>query len=254
MIRGHKLLELLKDKQVVQIGERKEKRIGMILVVSQLAISVLCVSFAFSFFEEIDPNSNLYLLVFNAIIFIVTMCTQLSMPTLIAYKSFLVFQEFENIFALNITKNLEIVYNFVQKIHESIQRFDSYVSIYALIYLLFNLLISVSSLCHLAINPNVRVKQNIICLTFSISLLLSQCLVCDVVPKSLRKLIDRIEREKSSKGFDSYNPNERQIVIHLELMNQRIGFTAFGLFQINANTFLSCLALIISYSVIIIQT
>ena len=53
---------------------------------------------------------------------------------------------------------------------------------------------------------------------------------------------------------DCYDVKNRQIVIQLRELNARIGFTAKGLFRINANTFVSCLGLIITYSVIIIQT
>ena len=43
-------------------------------------------------------------------------------------------------------------------------------------------------------------------------------------------------------------------MLQLRQLSDRIGFTAFGLFRVNANTFVSCLGLIITYSVIVIQT
>ena len=45
---------------------------------------------------------------------------------------------------------------------------------------------------------------------------------------------------------------DRIVMIQLRQMNERIGFTVFGLFRITGNTFITCLGLIITYSVIII--
>jgi hypothetical protein len=48
--------------------------------------------------------------------------------------------------------------------------------------------------------------------------------------------------------------NQNILLMKINSINQEIGFTASNLFKISTNTIISCLALILSYSVILIQT
>ena len=87
------------------------------------------------------------------------------------------------------------------------------------------------------------------------SYLLLLCLISDLIPKSFRKLIDNLEEFYSNQtNIDSNSISNRIILLQITKYKNKICFSAMNLFKVNTNTFISCLALIISYSVVIIQT
>ena len=248
IIFGSKLLNNLNT-----IDVKIEANIGKLLVITQIVVIVLTIAPVLCTLKSFFPNMGFKDIIFQTLLNFFVINAMTSIMALTAFKCLTVKQQLKRVFQMNVSNDLEIVYKYVHKIHISIKDFDNYISIYLFVSLFANLMISVSSICHLALNPNLRFIQTLLTIMFGLSQIFILCLICNVIPKSLRKLIDRIE-ENISKGFDSYKPNDRQIIIHLKSLIPEMGFTAFGLFQINANTFLSCLALIVSYSVIIIQT
>ena len=75
--------------------------------------------------------------------------------------------------------------------------------------------------------------------------------MCNLIPSTLSNLLIKYEHEKINNEIVLV---DKMSMIQLRQINDRIGFTLFGLFRINGNSFVTCLGLIISYSVIIIQT
>ena len=104
-----------------------------------------------------------------------------------------------------------------------------------------------SSICQICIDYKITLAHSCGFLLHGATTMLVLCYCCDIIPSSLSKLLDHYEQ-------DAIVQNDRTILLQLRQLNDRIGFTAFGLFRVNSNTFLGCLALIINYSVIIIQT
>jgi hypothetical protein len=78
------------------------------------------------------------------------------------------------------------------------------------------------------------------------------CYVCNILPKCIAEFYDFIE--KIITQSNKINQFSIHYIPPLLNMKQEIGFTALGLVNIRASTFLSILALIISYTVILIQT
>ena len=52
-------------------------------------------------------------------------------------------------------------------------------------------------------------------------------LSCDLIPRYLQNLINRLETEYNSKSIDSMKLNDRQVLLHMKSMIPEIGFTAF---------------------------
>jgi hypothetical protein len=90
----------------------------------------------------------------------------------------------------------------------------------------------------------------------SLTLLISTCLVCDIIPKSFKKFCDKLEESLSEKVCTNqmYYIYRQTLLTKINAIKQDIGFTAFDLFKVNKNTIISCFALILSYSVLLIQT
>ena len=254
IIFGSKLMENVVNDGIDRLLIAYEKKIGFSIIMIQIMIGMIFLASSLYANKDFYDKSPSYQLVLGTYLYCISLNTCLSALSLIAYKCVIVRQELTHILDLYFEQNLGLIFNSVHKILKSVKHFDNYISIYILISLFINMITIIAALCHIATNHRVRVTQSVCSLGFCFLQLLILCLICDIIPKSLRKLIYRIEDEKTSKGFDSYKLNDRQIIIHLKSLIPEMGFTAFGLFQINANTFLSCLAFIVSYSVIIIQT
>jgi hypothetical protein len=81
-------------------------------------------------------------------------------------------------------------------------------------------------------------------------------LTCNIIPKNFKKFCDKFEESICESTFTNQLDYLYQysLVTKINAIKQDIGFTAFNLFKVNTNTIISCLALILSYSVILIQT
>ena len=150
-----------------------------------------------------------------------------------------------------ISKNLELVYKHIYKIHNNVKHFDSHINVYNIISFFVYLILCISSVCHLAKDPNVRFWFKSFSFVICIHKLLFHCIVCNLIPKSFEKLLNTLEMNRLLRP---YRESDSLWMIQLFNLKQEIGFTALGLFHINTNTFISSLGLITTYSVIIIQT
>ncbi len=81
-------------------------------------------------------------------------------------------------------------------------------------------------------------------------------MICDIIPKNFDEFCDKLEEKISEFTFDNQMDYLYQysLLTKIKAFKQDIGFTAFNLFKVSTNTIISCLALILSYSVILIQT
>ena len=172
----------------------------------------------------------------------------------LVYKCFTVNKQFKQILETNVSNDLDLVYKTVYKLNDSLTEFNRCISPMLLLNLFLYSLMSVSSICQLALMSNVRREHNLLSVVVSVLLSAFLCFVCNTVPQSVSSLTDKLEsRYLFDRHNQSMDPNDKQTILQLRELSARIGLTAMGLFRINANTLLSCLALIVTYSVIIIQ-
>ena len=206
-----------------------------------------------SVFAEFITNNCSPFIILITLINCPSLNNMTTLLTLIAYKSFTARQEFDEMIERKVS--LVIIYKTLRNIDKSISRMDQYVSIFIFFSLFLNTLFTVSAICHLALSDDLELIESLTKIIFGILNLSMLCYLCNVIPASLGKLINKVENQLDdndlTNGYDSEN---RQIVLQMREISTRIGFTAFGFFRVKSNTFLTCLAQIISYSVIIIQT
>ena len=248
---GPKLMSLLAEEKTydLDIDPRSEYRTAKWIIIVQVCAGIapiignLVTTIIFHTYSLV-----IILLFFNdfpSIIFVTTFLV------LIAYKSYTVRHVLKKIEDDNV--NIVVMYKMLCNIDRSICKMDQYVSIYILFALLSNTLFCVSVFSQLALNHEIRTLETIINIYLGLSPLSLLCYLCNVIPASFSNLISKVEYDLND-SINGYDSESRQILIQMREMNTRIGFTGFGFFRVNGNTFLSCLALIISYSVIIIQT
>ena len=240
LIFGGKLVDNLYKQEHLILDTKFERKITIMIIMVIIIYSVIGAMIntysAISHF----PSGNPFLFVIPMYL---STSTQVAILSFLAYKSLLL----KHYLVKNSNHNLFSIYNVVFKIDESIKKLDRFVSVYILFTLLSNEIFCVSSICQLAIDFKSTIIDSCVFMFHGLTSLTVLCFCCNLIPSSLAKLLDQHEPKINVHA-------DRLVIIQLRQLSNRIGFTAFGLFRVNANTFLSSLGLIITYSVIIIQT
>ena len=257
LIRGQNILNILNKKEIIKIQSNFEKKIGLVLVsikfFFQLYGTIMIWFILYPTYNFVNLESTLYF-IYLIIVFIMEGNTLFVVFMLILYKSLLIRRQFKELSKL---KDLNIIFDMVCKFREITKKLSTVLSLFNLIILMMNVVICASGLCMLVIVPSINPFQKASQFLSSAFLIIFQILVCDVVPKSydlfLGKLKDRYKEFNENKTSSEQQLNHI-LMIRLNEMKDEMCFTAFNLFKLNANTLLSCLALIISYSIVIIQT
>ena len=249
---GRQLMTLVaQDNQHMKSHLAKEYSIAKWIIILQVAFSLLLCTLS-SIIDVAIYKS--YAAMVMHFLNVIPDSVQTTIITLVAYKSLTVKQMFNNINELN---NLDLTYSLVSRVNKSVKCLDKYVSVFNILFLLVNQIFCVSTLCQMSLNSHIRFFESLLIFVYGLMNIFILCYVCDIIPSSLDSLLDRLEihlNDFNDRSIECYDTKKRQIMIQMRQMSDRIGFTAFGLFRINKNTLLSCLALIISYSVIIVQT
>ena len=251
-LRGKYILDNLIDNHLIRVDERYERRIGLTLIVFKFFDSVLfsfaCFHYIFGYEERnqmIFVNKVLYLL-----LIILSTNTRLHVMTLIAYKCLIVSKQLQSIIDTNQTLNIKSIYLTIHNIYKSIQHFDSLCSINILFTIFFMINILIADLCLIGLGH--YDYNNVISVMISLSALLTLCVILNILPQSYRKFLDSLEIIYCK--TNSVQTNDEILLLKIENFSHKISLTAMNLFNVNINTFLSCLSLIITYSVILIQT
>ncbi len=87
----------------------------------------------------------------------------------------------------------------------------------------------------LAIDPKNNLLPNITSILESLTLLVSTCLTCDIIPKSFRKLCDKLEESLSHKVCTNQMDYiyQQTLLTKINSIKQAIVFTTFDLFKVN---------------------
>ncbi len=260
MIRGKKILDLMKSQTLEFIADKSEKKIGLFVALIQFLVSFTIHLFFSLLYTDIFIKSfepfNIKVFVHNLILFFLLLNSQTTIIALIAYQSYTVSNQLSHILNNFSHLKLETIYQFVSKINVFIKKLDQLISIFILSQITINTTICLSFLCMLAIDTKKFSFISISSIVESLTLLISTCLVCDIIPKSFKKFCDKLEESLSEKVCTNqmYYIYRQTLLTKINAIKQDIGFTAFDLFKVNKNTIISCFALILSYSVLLIQT
>ncbi len=262
MIRGNKILLLLRSQTLEYIDDKSEKKIGFNIAVKQFLFGFLLqilINLLFHGYYSIEYKTRIdikrflktlihYFLIFNS---------QTTIIAIIAYQSHIVSHQLNSILNSFLRSDIQNVYRFVSETNYFIKKLDALISPLILISLFFSVNICIAFFCMFAIDPKKYLILSIGSIIVSLSLLISNCLTCDKISKEFEKFFDKLEDSVTKSNVNSQLLNqlyEHSLLSKAKAIGLKIGFTACNLFKISTNTIISCLALILSYSVVLIQT
>jgi hypothetical protein len=260
VIRGKKILDLMKSQTFEYIENRSEKKIGFFIALIQFLVVFSIQLFICLFYYNIAINSfrplNIKAFLSNTILFALLFNSQTIIISLIAYQSYIVSTQLSNISNNFSQSNLQNIYQFICKTNSFIKKLDQLISIFIFAQITINTTICMSFLCTLAIDPKKYLVSGISSILESLTLLISTCLICDIIPKSFKKFYDNLQEFLSQKVFINQLDYlcQHSLLNEINVIKQDIGFTAIGLFKVSTNTIISCLAFVLSYLVILLQT
>lgn len=240
LIFGGKMVDILYKQNHLVLDTKMERKLSTIIIIVVIIYSVIgAIINTYSALSHFRSGNPLLLV----IPMYLSTSTQVALLSFLAYKSFLI----KHYLVQNSNFNLFSIYNVVFNIDSSIKKLDKFISVNIMVILMFNEIFCVSSICQLAFDFKSTIIDSCVFMFHGLTSLAVLCFCCNLIPSSLSKVLDYHESKINVHA-------DRLIIIQLRQLCDRIGFTAFGLFRVNANTFLSSLGLIITYSVIIIQT
>ena len=266
MIRGNKLIEIIKDvHQLVEIPVKFERKIG-------IAITMLHFFYSFVFnlvqtyimelcHPEIHdhPGHPWYMsgiLCFN---FFIILNSRLTVMSLILYMNCIVWKPLTDMTnKVSTHTNLKSMYVLASKLNDMMMSMDKIITFYNLVILSLNSIACVSYICSLAIGSDFSHDRiSIFPLIESLLQLMILCFICDIIPKAYRELVHKLTKTFAEYSVENSGFNLvyiRMILSHMNEMQNDMSFTVYNIFRVNTNTFFSCLTLILTYSVILIQT
>jgi hypothetical protein len=205
MIRGKKILDLIKSQTLEFIADKSEKKIGLFIALIQFLVSFsihlfISLLYADIFTKPFEP-SNIKVFVHNLILYFLSLNSQTTIIALIAYQSYNVSNQLSHILNNFSHLKLENIYQLVNKTNSFIKKLDELISIFIFSQITINTTICLSFLCMLAIDPKNNWLSNITSIIESLTLLISTCLTCDIISKSFKKLCDNLEESLSQKVF-----------------------------------------------------
>jgi hypothetical protein len=255
MVRGNRIFELFKSQAFNFTESKSERRIGLCILFIQfiffLTVEMIYVIMDLIFKKTFDIISHLF--------FFSLMVNISSNIALISYQSRIISLQIDEFFANFSLNKLPEIYRFMCKVNNFVKKFDSLISSSSFMLITNSCVICISHLCLLMIKSEEKFSffAHIMSFLENILLLFTLCFSCNIIPKRFGILCDKIEESMSEyvTNYSSlYDLNNHLILFKMNSIKQEIGFTAMGLFKINSNTILSVFGLIISYSVVLIQT
>ena len=258
--KGNQILDHLKRESYPNVSNKFEKRVALIIIFIQFMFSFSIEIFfttitTWNNFGLSSAFNDLFKLITDNIRFSLAMNSQLMIVSLIAYKSYLVSNDLTNFeINLNSKENLKLMFEFIQNKQNSVKHFDKIITNCILVTIVINSL-NLLSLSNLAINPKEFLLFTVGVLIESLTILWTLCYFCDIIPKSFREFIHKLNDQFLEMYSNSSEFSEYCLIINrIKEMKDEMCFTIFNQYVVNIKTFISCIAVITSYVIIIIQT
>ena len=242
LIFGGKIMTLLIKQDTIRIEPKWEHNLVKWIILVQVICSLM--ANVLHIITILVYNKNFIYLTLSLPIYIST-SNQIFILSIIIYKSMIIRRQLVIIFH----SRIDVIYNFVLGVDKSITDLDRYLSLPLFFLLLANQIFCIANICQVALGSHIF--DSLCVFVYGAFNLIILCYMCNIIPSTLSNLLNIYEQEcKNNKMIIQ----DRIMMMQLRQLNDRIGFTVFGLFRITGNTLFTCLGLIISYSVIIIQT
>jgi hypothetical protein len=255
MVRGNRIFELFKSQSINFTESKSERRIGLCILFIQF-IFFLTLEMIYVIMDLISEKSFDIIL---HLFFFSLMINFTANIALISYQSRIICLQIDQFFVNFSPNNLPEIYRFMCKVNSFVKKFDSLISSSNLMLITNSCVICISFLCLLMIKSEGKINTfgMIISVSENILLLFILCFSCNIIPKRFGILCEKVEESMSEyvTNYSSLNDlNNHLILFKMNSIKQEIGFTAMGLFKISSNTILSVFGVILSYSVVLIQT
>jgi hypothetical protein len=146
LLRGNKIINLMKSQTLEYIEWKNERRIGIFLASAQFLISItleilieIIICIIFTPKNEINIKECL----FDTFLYILIFSSQLSITTLIAYQSLIVSQQMESISKKFSQTSFQNIYQFICKTNALIHDLDELFSLFNSLNIFHTIIISI---------------------------------------------------------------------------------------------------------------
>jgi len=258
--KGKEILELIKTQSTKLIDSKSERSIGLNIVFIQfILIFVPEITFMFLKLTVLEEKVLIFRNLIIFIQFFSLLINVSSIIALIAYQSKIISLQLNQMSVNFLSTDLIEIYRFIWRVNTFVKKFDSLISSKVFMLILNSSVICIAYLCLLTVHfkNKLFLVLCIISLSENILLLTALCYSCELIPKRIKIFCDKIEESMSEyvSIYTSLNDlNNHLILSKINTIKEEIGFTAMGLFKVNSNTILSVFAVILSYSIVLIQT
>ena len=255
LFKGKAILVFLYDMDI-NIDSRIEKNIGIKVIILQIIVTLIValpsyLSAIMFLGIRIEIFKNFTYLVENIIMTSIFIC----LLSMVAYFCFVIQQrladlqkEFTSLTQLpNLFKKLLIIQSYMKK-------FDQFYNTYLFCSIVFCSCECVSSLTILYFDHGKTIPWPIGAINESLLQIFIFCYLSDRIDKSYMNIIDKFEHLQLEVHENSLGHFNHYIVNRLYSLRDDMCFTALNLYPLNIKTFMSILSLIITFSVILIQT
>ncbi len=252
LIIGGKLIKLLRQISISLEGDMEENQIGIWVTFAQFSFSLFYLVLTLIILGLNTKKTFQFEDILLILAYFILLINQSSFLAIIAFDSKLIEKYFKNIIRGKTVIRLPQILQKLCKIKEHVKHLDDLICFQIFMMICMSIAMEINLICILSIDFNKAFSNAIIGIMNSFLLLIMLCYVCNILPKSIAEFYDFME--KIITQSNQTNQFSTHYILLLLNMKQEIGFTALGLVKIRASTFLSILALIISYAVILIQT
>ena len=239
-------------KQNIKIDPKVERMIGIKLITVQF-ISCLIIELPFSFLFKSHETS--YLTFFrDYFLFIIVQNVSLILLSLMAYQSYVIEQKFTEITdSFTTLIQLKMVCNQVFTIAKSVKRYDKFFNIFLFMTMLLNTIHCICSSTIIYFDRGRQMPFTIPTFMESLFRIYMMCFISAKLGKGYERLLDKFETLEESNQY-GYVKVSHSLVMRLYGMRDQLCYTAFNIYPINMKTFMSIVSMIVTFSVILIQT
>lgn len=254
LIEGKSIIMYLYDLDI-GVDSKVERKIGLTIMIVQLIfVPVLESGFlisplAFSATQNFRDKFSHYLL------YVVVCHVHLSMLSLIAYYCYVMQAKLKEInMEFTSLVKLPVIYKELLSIYNSVQRFDNFFNTYLFLYIVSHSINLVINSVILYFDRCTMIVDALASFTESIIMMFIVCYLSDRIGKAYAMVISRLNQLECSTDtmiLEKLNYNQ---INRLYNIRDDMCLTAFNLYPINIKTFIQIMSLVITFTVILIQT
>ena len=240
----------------IDIDSKLEKKIGIKAIVIQFSLTIL-LTLLFFFCSGLfnDIQNNILFVFIYFVITIYNLSNYLNLLTIMAYFCYLVHQrltDLQNEFSS--LQQLPKIFKHLLVIQQHIKKLDQYYNKYIFILIIFYSFECISNLTILYFDRYTTMFCPIPAIFESLISIFMFCYLSDKIDKTYVSIINKYEQLQLKMHDTQLSQFNHCLVSRLYSMRDDMCFTAFNLYPINLKTFMSILSMIITFTVILIQT